>query len=140
MLKFMIAGCLLFASIANAEEAPEPNIGDIMTFQQERHLKLWFAGHAGNWPLADYEIGKLKDGFGDLDKLLGGDTVDKAVGAPIAAVEKAIETKDKASFTRAFDQLTAGCNSCHHTLDHAFIAIQRPTAWPYANQDFAPQK
>jgi hypothetical protein len=140
MLKFMIAGCLLFASIAKAEEALEPNIGDIMTFQQERHLKLWFAGHAGNWPLADYEIGKLKDGFGDLDKLLGGDTVDKAVGAPIAAVEKAIETKDKASFTRAFDQLTAGCNSCHHTLDHAFIAIQRPTAWPYANQDFAPQK
>ena len=98
-----------------------------MAFQQERHLKLWFAGRAGNWPLADYEIGKLKDGFDDVDKLIGGDTVGKAVGAPIAAIEKAIESKDKDSFTRAFDQLTAGCNSCHHTLDHAFIVIQRPT-------------
>jgi hypothetical protein len=142
MLKLMIFGSLFFASVALAEEgsSPEPNIGDIMTFQQERHLKLWFAGHAGNWPLADYEIGKLKDGFEDLDKLLGGDTVGKAVGAPIAAVEKAIESKDTGSFTRAFDQLTAGCNSCHHTLDHAFIAIQRPSVSPYGNQNFAPQK
>ena len=142
MFKFVFVGCLLLASVANAEEvsSAQPDIGDIMMFQQERHLKLWFAGHAGNWPLADYEIGKLKDGFDDLDKLLGGDTVGKAVGAPIAAVEKAIESKDTGSFARAFDQLTAGCNSCHHTLDHAFIAIQRPSVSPYGNQNFAPQK
>jgi len=135
-----IAGCLLVASVSSAEEANDANIGDIMAFQQERHFKLWFAGRAGNWPLADYEIGKLKDGFDDIDKLIGGDTVGKAVGAPIAALEKAIENKDKDSFTRAFDQLTAGCNSCHHTLDHAFIVIQRPTVLPYGNQSFAPQK
>ena len=141
MLKFAIAvaGCLLVASVS-AEEGSDANIGDIMASQQERHLKLWFAGRAGNWPLADYEIGKLKDGFDDIDKLMGGDTVGKAVGAPIAALEKAIESKDKDSFTRAFDQLTAGCNSCHHTLDHAFIVIQRPTVVPYGNQSFAPQK
>jgi hypothetical protein len=142
MLKFAIAiaGCLLAVSVSSAEEANDANIGDIMASQQERHLKLWFAGRAGNWPLADYEIGKLKDGFDDIDKLMGGDTVGKAVGAPIAALEKAIESKDKDSFTRAFNQLTAGCNSCHHTLDHAFIVIQRPTVLPYSNQSFAPQK
>jgi hypothetical protein len=134
-----IVGFLLVASVSAAQEN-EPNIGDIMTFQQERHLKLWFAGRAGNWPLADYELGKLKDGFDDIDKLIGGDTVDKAIGAPVAAVEKAIESKDKESFVRAFDQLTAGCNSCHRTLDHAFIVIQRPNVLPYGNQFFAPQK
>ncbi len=32
-----------------------------MAQQQERHIKLWFAGQGSNWPLADYEIGKLKD-------------------------------------------------------------------------------
>jgi hypothetical protein len=141
MLKFAIAvaGCLLMASVS-AEEGSDANIGDIMAFQQGRLFKLWFAGRAGNWPLADYEIGKLKDGFDDVDKLIGGNTVGKAVGAPIAAIEKAIESKDKDSFTRAFDQLTAGCNSCHHTLDHAFIVIQRPAVVPYGNQSFAPQK
>jgi hypothetical protein len=147
MWKFaiVIAGCLLVTSVSGAEETSSAqgsdiNVGDVMGFQQERHLKLWFAGRAGNWPLADYEIGKLKDGFDDIDKLLGGETVGKAVGTPIAALEKAIESKDKDSFTRAFDQLTAGCNSCHRTLDHAFIVIQRPTILPYGNQSFAPQK
>jgi len=140
-----VAGCMLVASVSCAEETSsaggsEANIGDIMGFQQERHLKLWFAGRVGNWPLADYEIGKLKDGFDDIDKLIGGETVGKAVGVPITAIEKAIENKDKDSFTRAFDQLTAGCNSCHRTLDHAFIVIQRPTMLPYSNQSFAPQK
>jgi len=147
MLKFAIAiaGLLVMAPVCHAEEASSPesnelNIGDVMTFQQERHFKLWSAGRAGNWPLADYEIGKLKDGFDDIDKLLGGETVSKAVGAPISAIEKAIESKNKDSFVRAFDQLTAGCNSCHRTLDHAFIVIQRPTISPYGNQSFAPQK
>jgi hypothetical protein len=140
-----IAGLLVLVSACRAEEASsaesnEPNIGDVMSFQQERHFKLWFAGRAGNWPLADYEIGKLKDGFDDIDKMLGGETVQKAVGAPISAIEKAIESKDKDSFVRAFDQLTAGCNSCHRTLDHAFVVIQRPTVSPFGNQSFAPQK
>jgi cytochrome c556 len=105
-----------------------------------RHTKLWFAGRGGNWSLADYEIDALQDGFDDLNQQFGGDTVEKAVGAPLAAVEKAIERKDRAAFASAFDQLTAGCNSCHRSLDHAFIVIRRPTSLPYSDQLFATQK
>ena len=131
------------AQTAGADAASEPaapSISDIMARQQMRHIKLWFAGHGGNWPLADYEIDALKDGFEDVNNMLGGDTVKDAVGAPIAALEKAIDAKDRAAFTRAYDKLTAGCNSCHHTLDHAFIVIQRPTMLPYSDQSFAPPK
>ncbi len=123
-----------------AREPYQPGLGDIMALQQMRHLKLWFAGHAGNWPLADYEIGELNEGFDEVSRLLGGDTVAKAVGAPIAALQKAIDSKDRAAFTTAFDKLTAGCNGCHRTLDHGFIAIERPTTSPYSNQSFAPPK
>ena len=123
-----------------AVEPPAPRIGEIMVLQQMRHIKLWFAGRGGNWPLADYEIDQLKDGFDDVNQSLGGDTVEKAVGAPIAAIEKAVEAKDRAAFTSAFDNLTAGCNSCHHSLDHAFIVIRRPTSLPYSDQLFATQK
>ena len=150
MLAALIAAVLLAMPKADAQDAStqpgaanepyEPSIGDIMVFQQTRHIKLWFAGRAGNWPLADYEIDKLKEGFGDVNKQIGGDTVEKAVGSPIAALEKAVEAKDREAFTRAFDQLSAGCNSCHRTLDHAFIAIQRPALLPYSDQSFAPQK
>ena len=58
-----------------AAEEHGPGLGEIMSLQQMRHIKLWFAGNAANWPLADYEIDKLKDGFDDLDKILGGETV-----------------------------------------------------------------
>jgi len=122
------------------DQAMVPGLGEIMALQQMRHIKLWFAGHAGNWPLADYEIGELNEGFEDVNKLLGGDTVEKAVGAQIAALQKIVDAKDRAAFAPAFDKLTAGCNSCHHTLDHAFIVIQRPTTLPYSNQSFSARK
>src|SRR5580658_6860576 len=75
---------------ASQEEPYQPGLGAIMALQQMRHIKLWFAGHAGNWPLADYEIGELKEGFDDVTQLLGGDIVDAHVGAPLAALQKEI--------------------------------------------------
>jgi hypothetical protein len=117
-----------------------PGLGEIMTLQQLRHIKLWFAGSAGNWALADYEIGELNEGFEDVDKLLGGGTVDKMVGAPLKDLQKIIDDKNHAAFPAAFDRLSAGCNSCHHALDHAFIAIKRPTSLPYSDQVFEPAK
>src|SRR5580700_1582824 len=115
----LIGMALLAVPSASAEDSPvAPGLGEIMTLQQLRHIKLWFAGRAGNWPLADYEMGELNEGFENVNKLLGGDTVDKAVGAPMQALQKIIDNKDRAAFTSAFDQLTAGCNSCHRTLDH----------------------
>jgi len=143
-MKSVVALCLaafLPMVATNAQEATAPpKISDIMAQQQRRHIKLWFAGRGGNWPLADYEIDELKDGFEEVNEQFGGDTVEKAVGAPITAVEKAIEAKDRAAFTSAFDKLTAGCNSCHRLLDHSFVVVQRPTSLPYSDQSFATQK
>jgi hypothetical protein len=81
----------------------------------------------------------LKEGFAHVDKLIGGETVQQAVGVHIDALRKAIEAKDREAFTRWFDRLSAGCNDCHRLLDHAFIAIQRPASQSYSNQSFAPR-
>jgi hypothetical protein len=121
-------------------EPYQPDLGDFMALQQMRHIKIWFAGSAGNWPLADYEIHELEEGFDDVTKLLGGDIVDQNVAAPITALHKAVDDKSQSAFFTAFDQLNAGCNACHHTLGHGFIVIQRPTVLPYTDQAFAPQK
>jgi len=40
---------------------------------------------------------------------------------------------------RRFDRLTAGCNECHLAAHHGFLVIQRPTAPPFTNQNFAPR-
>jgi hypothetical protein len=149
----LVAAAVLLSVAAQAQEPakqpaaspPEsepqlPGLGEIMSLQQMRHIKLWFAGQAGNWPLADYEIGELNEGFEDVDKLLGGDTIEKHVGGPIKALEKIIADKNRAAFPAAFDKLSAGCNACHHSLDHGFIVIQRPASLPYSNQSFSAQK
>ena len=99
--------------------------------QQERHIKLWFAGQAGNWPLADYEIGELNDGFEMSASSSAAILVKQHVGGPLAALQKAVDGKN-APLPAAFDKLSAGCNACHHTLDHGFIVIQRPTCCPTA--------
>jgi len=149
----LAASICIAAATANAQDktapaAPPPpksgdniaGLGEIMTLQQLRHIKLWFAGSAGNWALADYEIGELNEGFEDVDKLLGGATVETMVGAPLKALQKAVDDKNSAAFAASFDKLSAGCNACHHALDHAFIAIQRPTSLPYSDQNFSASK
>lgn len=128
------------ASSAGANPTDIPGLGAVMTFQQVRHIKLWFAGRAGNWALADYEIGQLDEGFKDTDKLVGGGTVAKMVDDPIKALRGSVAGKDGAAFATAFDSLTAGCNSCHHLLGQPFIVIQRPILLPYSDQSFAPPK
>jgi hypothetical protein len=136
----LIAVALPGATTVKAEDAAGPGLGEIMTLQQLRHIKLWFAGRAGNWALANYEIGELNEGFDNVDKLLGGETVEKAVGDPMKELQKIVDGGNGATFVAAFDRLTAGCNSCHRTLERGFISIQRPTSLPYSNQNFAPQK
>ncbi len=147
----LIAGLVLAAGLACAQPAGTqgedgageaealPHLSDIMAQQQMRHIKLWFAGNAGNWALADYELEQLKDGFDDVAKLLGGDLAQQHLGGALSLLEKSIDTKDQAAFVSAYDRLSAGCNACHRTLDHAFIVIQRPALLPYSDQSFSPQ-
>lgn len=141
---------VLFAMPASAQQnkpdvtTEEPpqflHLSAIMAQQQMHHIKLWFAGDAGNWALADYEIDALKDGFDDVSKLVGEDLVGQHVGGAVSALKKSIDAKDHAAFVAAFDRLSAGCNACHRTLDHAFIVIKRPSLSPYSDQNFSPQK
>jgi cytochrome c556 len=116
------------------------HLSGMMGQQQMRHIKLWFAGDAGNWPLADYEIDGLKQGFEDIARLLGDDIAQEHVGAAVSALEKAVDGKDHDAFVVAFDRLSAACNACHQTLDHAFIVIQRPAVLPYGDQNFSLQR
>jgi hypothetical protein len=128
-----------------AGAAQAAGLGEIMSLQQMRHSKLWFAGNAGNWPLAHYELDELKEGFDDVRQLFA--THEGVRLAPLLAViEKAampdlartIAAHDAAKFADAFDALTAACNGCHQSAKHGFIVIQRPTSLPYSNQSFAP--
>jgi hypothetical protein len=153
LLTFAAVAVALVMPARAAEEGQAPKetyasgLGEIMSLQQMRHLKLWFAGAAKNWPLADYELDELKEGFDDVIKFfpvhedmpIGQMAASTAVPV-LADVKSAIEARDGAIFAAAFDKLTAACNTCHESSNHGFIVIVRPTSSPYSNQSFAPKK
>ena len=134
------------ASRAVEQEAYAPGLGEIMTFQQMRHVKLWLAGEAGNWQLARYEVDELTEGFDDVVKyhpthkdspMAPRDLVPRMIVGPLAQVQKAIDAHDRAAFEQAYDALTAGCNSCHSAMSFGFNVVVRPTGNPYSDQRFA---
>jgi hypothetical protein len=126
-----------------------PGLGELMSLQQMRHVKLWFAGEAGNWKLAAYEVDELNEGFDDIVRLHPThkdspvpipEAVAKIVREPLSEAGKAIAAMDKARFAKAFDAVTEACNSCHRATNFSFNVVRRPASNPYVNQSFAPPK
>jgi hypothetical protein len=127
--------------------AYKPELIEFMVFTQIRHAKLWLAGNAGNWELADYEIDELKEVLENAAKYVPdykGSPVAKMIESiamtPIEEVGNAIKAKDRVRFVTAYDKLTAACNSCHQSANRPFIVIQRPSGSAFPNQSFAPQR
>jgi hypothetical protein len=130
-------------------EAYAPGLGELMTLQQMRHTKLWLAGEAANWDLADYEIKELGEGFDDVVKfhpthedapVAPKDAIPRMVTGPVSDLQAAIMKKDKKAFEADYDALTKACNDCHSAMNFGFNVVQRPTSNPYPNQVFTPQR
>jgi hypothetical protein len=135
------------AASAPAAEAYVPGLGEIMSLQQMRHAKLWFAGQAANWELAAYEVDELGEGFDDVVRLhpthkdsplAPKDAVPRMMTTPLADVRGAIARHDATAFTAAYDELTTACNACHRATNFAFNRVRRPATNPYPNQAFEP--
>jgi len=92
------------------DDAYKPGLGEFMSGIQVHHAKLWFAGSAGNWKLADFEIGEIRE------------TLDGA--------------QNPAAFKTAFVLLTNTCNNCHRATKHEFNVIKIPDTPPITNQVF----
>jgi hypothetical protein len=125
-----------------------PGLGDLMTaFVQPRHIKLGLAGSEQNWPYAAYELNELRESFDKVARLVPKHralaipaAIESTVRPPIAALDAAIKAKDQAAFNKAYGELTASCNACHQSADHAMIVIQAPAVSAFPDQDFRPLK
>jgi hypothetical protein len=146
-----IAGILIALLPLRAAGEPAqpyaPGLVEFMITVQSHHAKLWFAGNARNWDLADYQADELKELLEEIAKRVPkyrdlpiGQMIESATFPPIGDIEAAIKARDSAKFAAAFDKLTAACNACHEAANRGFIVIQRPASSAYPNQSFAPRR
>jgi hypothetical protein len=141
----------LLASTALAEDDKKPDpyvpgLGEFMTSAvQPHHIKIWMAGHAGNWPLAGYEAKELRETFEDIATYQGvwnnfpiAKLAEANVIPPLGELDKAIEDKNQAGFKTAYEHVTAACDSCHQATGNASIVIRTPSGADFPDQDFKP--
>lgn len=142
ILRKSVAG---LTSRVEALEKQTPGLGDYMTTLQLHMGKLWFAGKASNWDLANYELDELKETMEgaqglhstvnhvDISNVLGS-VIDSQVGA----LKQAIGKHDFIEFKKTYSQTMTACNSCHRSAAHGFNVITFPTAPPVSNQLWTP--
>ena len=124
-----------------------PGLEQFMNVILIEHNKLWFAAKARNWPLAEYQLGEIKEIMGDVQDFVPtfknlplAEMLDAVITKEIVVLEKSIEAKDYKAFTAGYDKLTASCNACHQGTGNGFVVIKRPTQPAFTNQDYAPHK
>jgi len=97
---------------------------------------LWFAGRAGNWPLANYywratqshmrlasELRNLDGTKGDVDFAAIRQSIENS---PSMQVGKAIESRDVILFQTHYRGLLEGCYACHKAAGRPFLRPRMP--------------
>ena len=145
----LLVGMKLSAGQTAPAPAPmpdyHPSMGDLMTIAiQPRHTKLGLAGQHKNWTYAAYELSELRNAFARIARTIptyrNSDMtvlIDATTRGPLSAVEQAIHDADAKRFNTAYESLTAACNGCHRSQDHAMVVIKIPHGEVYPDQDFA---
>src|SRR5580692_4438898 len=83
----------------------KPDLGEFMLSIQMHHAKLWFAGEAQNWKLADYELHEMEECFDDVKTYCSARPEVKSVGMitlPMDSLSASIKLKNEASFKSNF--------------------------------------
>jgi cytochrome c553 len=147
----LVAGATLVSVAGSAISEPakpyEPALIEYMLRVQNHHAKVWLAGNARNWELAEFQAEELEELLEDIAKRIPvykeipvGKMIESIAMTPMHDVQAAIKARDSKAFASAYDKLTASCNSCHESSNRGFIVVQRPTSSPFPNQSFAPKR
>lgn len=138
MLAPVMAEEVPFATPPYRSESVVGTLANIMANIQLRHIKLWNIGKAKNWDLLNYEAKKLEEDFYTASRFYRSLPIDNIVlvAKPLKGLMEAANKKDYLLYTKAFDELTAGCNSCHVAGQVGYIRIQVPKSSPFSNQNY----
>lgn len=118
-----------------------PAMGDMQRFAE----KLYFAGQARNWELAEFYLHEIEEtseeiiAAGVVDEGVAVSSFMKAMLPPsIATAKESLKARDSAQFLSSYEGLLSSCNACHQSAKHGFVKIIVPRQPTYQNQDFSP--
>jgi hypothetical protein len=124
------------------DDVYKPGLGEFMSGIQVHHAKLWFAGTAQNWKLADFEVGEIRETLDDIEQYC----TDRPEVTSLPMIRPAVDSVGAAvtagnlpAFKSAFLLLTNTCNNCHRATKHEFNVIKVPDTPPFTNQVFTKQ-
>jgi hypothetical protein len=110
-----------------------------MSSIQVHHEKLWFAGTAQYWRLADFEIHEMMEAVDDIKKYAADRPETKYIvmlQPAIDSLDRSIQQKKGPMFTKSFMLLTNTCNNCHTEVNYNFNKVKIPETPPFSNQVF----
>ena len=117
----------------------KPGLGEFMSGIQVHHAKLWYAGEAQNWALAEFELGEITEDLEAIKEYCPDRPEVKSITMIDPVIERisaVIKKKDAQLFKTNFILLTNTCNNCHTATHHEFNVIKIPDTPPFSNQDF----
>jgi hypothetical protein len=125
--------------------APRIETAQYMVRIQQYAHKLWWAGQAGNLPLANFYRHEMKE---DMETVANAGIVDD--GVPVSenmktyglrasdALKEQLKTDGLKDFSAHYEALISTCNTCHRVSGHPELRMQVPTENRFSDQDFTP--
>lgn len=114
-----------------------------MSFISRYAQKLYFAGDAENWELADIYSHEIEEISADIvsgeemhDGINISELMESMLLPKIEQLEEAIDSGDREMFLDRYNVMIQSCNSCHEASDYGAEKVTVPDINPYA-QDFS---
>ena len=124
-------------------ESTAPGVGSAMTAVQIHFGKLYYAGQARNWGLAEYELHEVEENLEIAVNLRPqeqgvnlADLTEDFMQTQLVALRQAIEKRDANAFLATYEEAMSVCNACHAEIKRQFLVITLPKAPPVTNQQW----
>jgi hypothetical protein len=110
----------------------QPGMARIMMEVSDRYWIAYHAARAGNWKLANHELGELKKAFGvaNVTRPKYAEDLAAFTKGTLADLDKALKGKDWSGFDRTFQDSIAIVNDLHKKWGHGEIVWQLPAEPP----------
>ncbi len=112
----------------------QPGLGTVMMEYGNRLSRIYFAAKAGNWDMANYQLGEMIEvqEVAEVTRPARAPLLKAFEEGYLTALGKAITAQDEAAFDTAFTSVVTGCNACHvaskgtNWKSYQFVKIQVP--------------